>query len=218
MDSKERTPFIVKAITYFANIIILNLLFLLCSLPIVTYGAAYSALFTMTRELNSGETVVVKGYFRAFREQFRQSTMSWAVMFFPGLFLNAQAALLQQVNMDVPDVLYVCLLIPAIVYCGVLPWTLIQSSYFSCTLKQNMKNAVLLAVQLLPQTIILAAAQVLPAILFLFRIVDFLRMWPLWLFVYFAAVHAVAEYLLKLPMSSLVNSLREDHSKDEGDV
>ena len=209
MNPREKTPFIVQAITYLANLIILNLLFLLCSLPLVTYGASLSALFTMVRAINEGETVVAKGFFRAFREQFRQSSAGWLAMLLPGAFLYVEAALLLQVNVEVPAMLYVCVAAPALVYCALVPWVLIQASYFTCTLKQSLKNAVLLAVQLLPQTVVLAVIQVLPVGLFLLRTLDFLRLWPLWLFLYFAGAYALAERLVKLPMDRLVASLRE---------
>lgn len=215
MNPKEKPSFFSQAITYLANLIILNLLFLLCSLPLITYGASLSALFTMVRAINEGESVVSRGFFRAFREQFRQSTLGWIVMLLPGAVMYVEAALLLQVNVDVPDFLYVSLLVPAIVYCGLLPWVLIQSSYFTCTLKQTLKNAVLLAMQLLPQTVVLAAAQLLPVALFLLRTVDFLRLWPLWLFVYFAAAYAIAERLLKNPMQQLTASLRADTPSDQ---
>lgn len=215
MNPKEKPSFFSQAITYLANLIILNLLFLLCSLPLITYGASLSALFTMVRAINEGESVVSRGFFRAFREQFRQSTLGWLVMLLPGAVMYVEAALLLQVNVDVPDFLYVSLLVPATVYCGLLPWVLIQSSYFTCTLKQTLKNAVLLAMQLLPQTVVLAAAQLLPVALFLLRTVDFLRLWPLWLFVYFAAAYAIAERLLKNPMQQLTASLRADTPSDQ---
>lgn len=209
MNPREKPSFLFQAITYLTNLIILNLLFLLCSLPVITYGAALSALFTMVRAINEGETVVTKGFFRAFREQFRQSTAGWLVMLLPGAFLYVEAVLLLQVTVEVPAMLFVCVAAPALVYCGLLPWVFIQASYFTCTLKQSLKNAVALAVQLLPQTVVLALIGVLPVGLFLLRTVDFFRLWPAWLFLYFAGAYALAERLVKLPMENLVASLRE---------
>ena len=61
------------------DIIIVNILFILCSIPIVTMGASMSAMyFTLLKKQRTGENGgVVKLFFKGFKDNFKQSTISW---------------------------------------------------------------------------------------------------------------------------------------------
>ena len=55
------------------DLVILNLLFLLCSLPIVTIGASYSALYyAIVKSVRHGRGYVVKNFFHAFKQNLAQ--------------------------------------------------------------------------------------------------------------------------------------------------
>ena len=69
---------LVKALTRFTDIIILNTLFIVCCLPVLTIGASVTALATMWHRLLKGEdTDLVFHFFRLFRANFKQATMIW---------------------------------------------------------------------------------------------------------------------------------------------
>lgn len=209
MERKDITQtWPVRAVTYFANLILLNLLFLVTSLPILTIGPAASALFTMARAMEEGETEVVPGYFRALRQQLRQAGLSWLVLLGILLLLGAEWAALAQCVLPVPSLLYVCLLVPTLVWFCYTPWVLIQPSYFYCTQRQQLHNALLFMIRLLPQTVLLAALSLVPPVLLALRLDLFLRAWPLWLLLYYAAAAGTAVKLLKLPMTQLQKDLK----------
>ncbi|MGN0661545.1 MAG: DUF624 domain-containing protein [Faecalibacterium sp.] len=59
----------------------LNLLWLVCSLPVVTLGASTLGLFSVLHKLAAGEDYQVRAdFFRAFRRDFRQGTLLWLVL------------------------------------------------------------------------------------------------------------------------------------------
>ena len=61
-----------------ADLVILNILVMLCSLPVVTAGAAWTAMhFVTIRMARKEERYVVKDFFRSFKENFRQATVIW---------------------------------------------------------------------------------------------------------------------------------------------
>ncbi len=67
--------------------VLLNLVWLLCSLPVVTLGASSTALFFVTGKMSRGEEYrLFRDFFRSFRENLRQATVLW-------LILTAAAAL-----------------------------------------------------------------------------------------------------------------------------
>lgn len=68
-------PF-VKYASLLADIFIINLLFILTSIPIFTIGAsATSAYYVMTRRIYEKEGYIFKDYFKSFKNNFAQSTI-----------------------------------------------------------------------------------------------------------------------------------------------
>lgn len=66
----------------------LNVLWLICSLPVVTLGASTAALYSVTLKLVEGDDGhIVQRFFRAFRENFRQATVLWLILLAAGVFL-----------------------------------------------------------------------------------------------------------------------------------
>ncbi len=63
------------------SICILGALWFLCSLPVVTIGASTAAMHQVfLRNLMHGSKPLVRPFFTAFRENFKQSTILWLIM------------------------------------------------------------------------------------------------------------------------------------------
>lgn len=66
----------------------LNILWFVCCIPIVTVGASTTALFYVTLKMvKNEEGNITRQFFRAFRENFKQSTIVWLIMLVLGLAL-----------------------------------------------------------------------------------------------------------------------------------
>ena len=136
------------------NIILLNILFILCSIPIVTAGASMTALYYMTMKLAAGEEgYIVRGFFKSFKENFRQATVIWLIMLLIVVILRID---LFAVNSFGPGAFATILRVGLI---AVLILWLVELSYvfpvlarFENTIKQTMKNAFVMAVASLPMT------------------------------------------------------------------
>jgi uncharacterized membrane protein YesL len=64
------------------DICILGALWLLCSLPIVTMGAASTAMYTVfMRHIIYGRKELIKPFFAAFRENLKKATILWLIMY-----------------------------------------------------------------------------------------------------------------------------------------
>ena len=69
---------VVQKIAMAGNLVILNILWILCSLPLITAGAATTALYYVIFQYQTAdETAVIKPFFRAFFKNFKQSTLLW---------------------------------------------------------------------------------------------------------------------------------------------
>ena len=71
----------MELISTITDMIILNLLCLICCIPIVTAGAAITAKYYVAMKIVRHEsTTVIKPYFRNFKENFKQSTIIWLIL------------------------------------------------------------------------------------------------------------------------------------------
>lgn len=69
---------LVRILTFLTDLIILNTLFIVSCIPIVTIGASLTSLTTMWyRILKGKDTDIAYHYFRIFRQNFKQSTFIW---------------------------------------------------------------------------------------------------------------------------------------------
>ena len=88
------SPFLQK-MTTISNLLILNILWILCSIPIVTMGTATTAMYSVLFAYRRKETdSVFKPFFTAFRKNFVRSTLCWLVLLVLGIALGYDAILL----------------------------------------------------------------------------------------------------------------------------
>lgn len=74
----------------FTKLVILTMLWLLCSIPIVTMGAATTALYYVTMKLAKGEDCnTIKLFFHSFRSNFRQATIIWVIFVAIGILFGS---------------------------------------------------------------------------------------------------------------------------------
>ena len=72
----------------FVSLVQINLLWLLCSVPLFTAGAATCAMLSYLTAIKKEEEAGFKAFFRAFGRHFRQGTILWLLMVFLGLMLG----------------------------------------------------------------------------------------------------------------------------------
>lgn len=78
---------VFRAIDTIGKIFILNLYWLVCSLPIVTIGASTTALMYASMKLHDKEGYVTSNFFHSFKENFKQATAIWLLYLVAGVLL-----------------------------------------------------------------------------------------------------------------------------------
>ena len=88
MNFFNENNLIFVALNKIGDIILANLLFILCSIPLVTIGPSLTALYhCMLRTVKGNNNGTVKTFFRAFRQSFRQSLIVCLGLVVVGLLL-----------------------------------------------------------------------------------------------------------------------------------
>lgn len=189
----SKTMQIIGRIT---DLILLNILFLITSLPLFTIGASASALYTMCFRLMREEySGIIKPYFRAFRANFRQSTAAWLVLLLlilPTVFYFDRLFQTEGPLRYAGLVFFLILVLGLMTASYVFPWI----SQFQNTTKQSLLNALILSISHLPRTVCILVIHLLPAALWVFQYELFLNVSFLWIALYFAAAAYMATGLL----------------------
>ncbi|KMZ52932.1 hypothetical protein HMPREF0980_02794 [Dorea sp. D27] len=92
-------PIIIRILTRIFDLIVLNMLWLVCSVPLVTIGASTTALYSVMLKIVAGEEgYIMKDFFKAFRVSFRQSTAMWLILLMAGTALGADIVMFQRAS------------------------------------------------------------------------------------------------------------------------
>ncbi len=126
-----------------ADLIILNFIFIVCSIPIITIGAAYTAKSSIAMKIiRNEEAGVFIPYFKAFKENFRQSTFIWltqliVIALLIGDFLWIKARGFENVSLSYKVVLGILSTIILFINMTVYPIV----ARFEITTKEALKGA-----------------------------------------------------------------------------
>ena len=88
---------VFRAIDTIGKIFILNLYWVICSLPIFTIGASTTALFYCTLKMaEDRDEGLTRMFFRAFRSNFKAATKLWLILLALGCFLGVDGFVLSR--------------------------------------------------------------------------------------------------------------------------
>ena len=72
---------LMSALNKLADLIILNILVIICSLPVFTIGASMTALhYVVLKMVRNEEGYIIKSFFKSFKQNFRQATIIWLIL------------------------------------------------------------------------------------------------------------------------------------------
>ena len=143
----------------------LNLLWFVCSIPIVTIGASTTALYYASlKVVRDEDSHVAALFFRSFRQNFKQATVLWLILLGAGLFLGADGYILYHLRQSSSGTMAVIwTLILAVVIAAAVVWVIVTEYVFplvasvSNTNKAMLKNAFLIGTHYLFATILVFA-------------------------------------------------------------
>lgn len=152
----------------FANLFILNILTLLCSLPVITIGASFTAMHTVLLAMQRQEdTHIVRLFFKAFAGNFLQATVIWLLsMFHMGLLIVCFYAIGEKI-IRLPSLLIYLLYASAFLQVILLTWVFILQGRYTNTIWATIKNAFITGIAHPGRTVAMVALFVSPFLLLL---------------------------------------------------
>lgn len=150
-----------------SDLILLNVLWLLCSIPIVTIGASTTSMYYVAMKLAEGDDgYVTRKFFKAFKENFRQSTIMWLIMLLAGaiVFSDVYACLFWEMG-SWNSILLPFAFFFALFYSLIFVYLWPLQAKLENKIKHTFKNALLLSIRHLPYSILFIAGTVLSIVL-----------------------------------------------------
>ena len=180
---------LMRFLNKLANIMMVNLCFVVCCLPVITVGASVTAMYrcflTMAKD---GDISPFKLFFSSFKENFKKATLLELCC------LPAVAVVVVEVLAYMSGIVgnggwtVVMYFLPFIIISCILSYVFPLQAQFENTVKGTIKNSFILALSHFPVTIIITALNLVFPALFCYRPDLLLRTLILWLLLGFALV------------------------------
>lgn len=200
-----------------ADLIILNLLCILCCIPIVTAGASVTAMFYVTLKMvRNEESYIVKSFFKSFKQNFKQATIIHLIMLATALLLFLDIRIVNQLEGTVGQVLHVIFIAFLMLYLMLFLYIYPILSKFYNSIKNTFVNAFLMAIRHLPYTILMLVISAVPvAILFIPNATVFSSVLMLFILLGFATVAYCNSYFF---VKIFDNYIPKEEETPEADV
>ena len=152
-----------------ADLIGLNLLAAICCIPIFTIGASMTALhYVALKIVRNEEGYIVKGFFKSFKENFKQATIIWLILLAVMFILLGDLIIFIYSGINFPSWLKIVLLVAAILIVFATMHVFPLLSRFENSVKNTYKNSLLMGILAFPKTILMMVCWVIPVAIAIF--------------------------------------------------
>lgn len=159
------------AISRLGDLVILNILFLACSIPIVTIGASITAMYSVTKKMaEEREGYILKSFFKAFKENFRQSTVMWLILLICGMVVSVDLYICNNLMKEgsLQTLAKGFLLLAFLLIVFIVLYSLTLQCTFENTIKNTLKNALLISLGHAPWSLLMSVFALSPFISLLY--------------------------------------------------
>lgn len=150
-----------------ADLIILNLLCILCCIPVITAGASITAMYYVTMKMvRNEESYIVKSFFKSFKENFKQATIIHIILLITALMLYFDLNIVKNLEGTLSKVLTCIFIAFSFLYALILLYIYPLLAKFYNSIKNTFSNALLMAIRHLPYTFLMLIISLIPIAIF----------------------------------------------------
>lgn len=146
------------------HLFLLNMLWLICSIPIITIGASITAVYSVTLKMvRNEEGYTAKSFFTAFCHNFKQATIIWLILLVIGLIIGADLIVyLRATSVSVSEMIFMTAFFAfTVLFLFVCIYAFALLAHFDNTITRTLCNALLMAIRHLPSSILMVTANVI---------------------------------------------------------
>lgn len=191
-----------------ADMILLNVLFMITSIPIFTLGASITALYTVTLKLSKEEEIYpMREYFTAFRANFKKATFLWMILFVVGGVLTAETWLLILIDLEIKNFFLIVQGGLLLFYLSTFIMAFPLLSNFSNGAMKTLNHAVTIPFNCFPESMALVAINIMPIVLTGVVFMLFPSIFMLWGFIGFSTTAYLSSFILNRIFQKMTTKL-----------
>lgn len=146
-----------------ADLIILSILWLLCCVPVITIVPSTAALYYVTLKMARKEEYrPIAGFFHALKDNLKQGSIMTLLFAAVGALLYIDYRIMTLQTEEIGSILKSVFLLLTVLAAAVMLYTFPLQAQFSNTILRTLKNAMILSLSKLPNTILLLALHSIP--------------------------------------------------------
>ena len=205
---------VMQGLAMVTNLVALNVLWLICCIPIFTAGAATAAMYhTIFQYHTQQDDEVLRPFLRAFRANFKQATVLWLLTLIPVCFLIFDVFYL--ISWAQNTAVLFLLILCAVFLMGIQIHLVPLIARFEMNAKALLRTSASLEILHLPTTLLALILNVLPFGLFAYDPMLFLRTGVLWIGAWFSLVaYIYGRILLKIWQKHLPPESQSPETQD----
>lgn len=147
-----------RALSFLADMIILQLIWVVFSIPLITIGASTTAAYyTAMKKMEYGDGNIWGNFWKAFRSNFGQSTKLWLLAVAAGVVLAGDLVFSRQMPGLAGAGMMVFFTVFVLLYLFTLIYLFPVQAKFENTIMRTLKNAFLMSIANIPYTILAIA-------------------------------------------------------------
>lgn len=201
----------IRMLNRVADMMFVNVIFLIACIPVFTFGAAKTALYDCAVKWAIKEDAGVSDFIRAFKANFRSA-------FLPGILVFLATALLcfDFLLSYSSDALVPLRVVAILLMFVVFPYSeqvFIFLSRFECGFKDLLRNTLIMVLTNPIRNILCAVCMQAPLVIFMSAPVFFLKFTMLWALGYFSVAAFISALLLKKPQEAII-SIHQQQPKE----
>lgn len=160
---------LMQVLNKVADLMLLNILCLVCCIPIITTGASLTALHYMALKIvRNEECYIMRGFFKSFKENFKQGTIIWLLLLLVIGILAGDFYIMKNSGIQFNKVLQIIITAVGVLVLFTTMFVFPVLAKFVNTTMRTIKNAFVMSILQFPKTILMVVMWLVPAALAIF--------------------------------------------------
>ena len=153
-----------------ADLCILNIICVVCCIPVITAGASITAMYYVTLKMvRKEEAYILRSFFKSFKQNFKQATIINLIMLLIGVVLYVDLNVSKAMQGGAGQIFQIIFMAFVLIYFILFLYVYPVLARFYNTIKNTIKNALFMAIRHFPYTVVMVIIAVCPLLLLLVK-------------------------------------------------
>lgn len=189
---------VVRALSKICDMVCLNILWLICCIPIFTIGASTTALYAvMLKLVKNEEGYIFRSFFGAFRDNFKKSTIIWLILALLGFMCIVDLRVAGMLEGALSIAMRSLFIAVGFVIVSVMTYSFALTARYENNIRATFRNALILTLGKLPYTLLMFIISAVLIVASVWNTVTLMFALPLWFLIGGSLIAWINSYVLR---------------------